>query len=133
MTGQWLSSRRGSPVVLRVELLDGLLNEGGAVAFDFERDVALLPVAKLLHLTTELDFLDRESAELIKNRARFGSHVVHENPTKQIQRQAPSPQQDVVRDELANDGAELDFGVDSGAMRMMRMMMMLLLWVREGG
>ena len=56
--GHELTSRRGSPVVLRVELLDGLLNEGGAVAFDFERDVALLPVAKLLHLTTELDFLD---------------------------------------------------------------------------
>lgn len=82
VTGQWLSSRRGSPVVLRVELFDGLLNEGGAVAFDFERDIALLPVAKLLHLPAELDFLNRESAKLIKNGTRFCCHVVNEDTTE---------------------------------------------------
>ena len=57
-----LTSRRGSPVVLRVELLDGLLDEGGAIAFDFERNVALLSVAQFLHLSAELHLFDREAA-----------------------------------------------------------------------
>lgn len=63
--------------------------------------VSLLCVPQLLHVSTELGFLDGETAEFGNHGARLQSHVLGEDPTKQVKGKAPATQHQVVRHVLA--------------------------------
>lgn len=58
-----------------------------------QRKVPLLRIPKLLHVATELDFLDGEAAQLRHYRARLEPHILGEYAPEQVEREPPPAQQ----------------------------------------
>jgi hypothetical protein len=67
---------------------------------NLQREISLLRVAELLHLTSELALLHREASELTDSRSWFCPNIIAEYTAKEVKREAPSAKETVRRNQI---------------------------------